>query len=98
VSIHPHICTALYRVRLINLVETRSRAQVDAEADVFDPNDAQNIEVIDNSPNGAPAPTARPRITTRYLTKYERARVIGTRALQIRCAYPPLAHVALAAN
>jgi DNA-directed RNA polymerase I, II, and III subunit RPABC2 len=26
------------------------------------------------------------RITTRYLTKYERARVLGTRALQIRCA------------
>lgn len=24
------------------------------------------------------------RITTRYLTKYERARVLGTRALQIR--------------
>lgn len=26
------------------------------------------------------------RITTRYLTKFERARVLGTRALQIRCA------------
>lgn len=26
------------------------------------------------------------RITTPYLTKYERARVLGTRALQIRCA------------
>lgn len=25
------------------------------------------------------------RITTRYMTKYERARVLGTRALQIRC-------------
>lgn len=25
------------------------------------------------------------RITTPYLTKYERARVLGTRALQIRC-------------
>jgi hypothetical protein len=28
----------------------------------------------------------RPRITTRYMTKYEKARVLGTRALQIRCA------------
>ena len=28
----------------------------------------------------------KPRMTTRYLTKYERARVLGTRALQIRCA------------
>ena len=26
----------------------------------------------------------KPRTTTRYLTKYERARVLGTRALQIR--------------
>jgi DNA-directed RNA polymerase I, II, and III subunit RPABC2 len=26
------------------------------------------------------------RITTPYLTKYERARILGTRALQIRCA------------
>ena len=26
------------------------------------------------------------RITTRYMTKYERARVLGTRALQIRYA------------
>lgn len=25
------------------------------------------------------------RVTTPYLTKYERARVLGTRALQIRC-------------
>ncbi len=26
------------------------------------------------------------RITTRYMTKYERARILGTRALQLRCA------------
>lgn len=31
------------------------------------------------------------RITTPYLTKYERARVLGTRALQIRCAGSPYA-------
>ena len=34
------------------------------------------------------------RITTPYLTKYERARVLGTRALQIRCAYRLIVHVA----
>lgn len=28
--------------------------------------------------------TARPRNTTKYMTKYERARILGTRALQIR--------------
>ena len=30
-------------------------------------------------------PTGK-RTTTRYMTKYERARVLGTRALQIRCS------------
>jgi DNA-directed RNA polymerase I, II, and III subunit RPABC2 len=28
------------------------------------------------------------RVTTPYLTKYERARILGTRALQIRYRYP----------
>lgn len=35
----------------------------------------------------APVPERQPnkvRVTTPYLTKYERARVLGTRALQIR--------------
>ena len=27
------------------------------------------------------------RVTTRYMTKYERARVLGTRALQIRYVF-----------
>ena len=30
------------------------------------------------------------RVTTPYLTKYERARVLGTRALQIRCVFQNL--------
>jgi hypothetical protein len=29
------------------------------------------------------------RITTPYMTKYEKARVLGTRALQIRYVYDP---------
>ena len=33
---------------------------------------------------GQAQPPDRPRVTTRYMTKYERARVLGTRALQIR--------------
>ena len=33
-----------------------------------------------------PRPSPGPRMTTRYLTKYEKARVLGTRALQIRRA------------
>jgi hypothetical protein len=27
------------------------------------------------------------RVTTKYMTKYERARILGTRALQIRCTH-----------
>ena len=34
--------------------------------------------------DGPPQPSDRPKITTRYMTKYERARILGTRALQIR--------------
>lgn len=34
--------------------------------------------------SGAKQPNTE-RITTPYMTKYERARVLGTRALQIRC-------------
>ena len=36
-----------------------------------------------------PRPSSGPRMTTKYLTKYEKARVLGTRALQIRqaCAH-----------
>lgn len=37
-------------------------------------------EIID----GPAQHSERPRITTRYMTKYERARILGTRALQIR--------------
>jgi hypothetical protein len=41
------------------------------------------VEVLEGVQPGA---GDRPRITTRYMTKYERARVLGTRALQIRQA------------
>ena len=34
--------------------------------------------------SGPAQPTNKPKITTRYMTKYERARILGTRALQIR--------------
>lgn len=38
---------------------------------------------------GEPEPASdKPRKTTKYMTKYERARVLGTRALQIRFVIP----------
>ena len=59
------------------------------EADAYTGGDQ---EMTDSQ--GAAAPTQpqgerqpnKVRVTTRYLTKYERARVLGTRALQIRQA------------
>lgn len=37
--------------------------------------------------------TGRPKCTTRYLTKYERARLLGTRALQLSMNAPPLVEI-----
>eukprot|EP00242_Pyramimonas_sp_CCMP2087_P011247 CAMPEP_0198212196 /NCGR_PEP_ID=MMETSP1445-20131203/25575_1 /TAXON_ID=36898 /ORGANISM="Pyramimonas sp., Strain CCMP2087" /LENGTH=124 /DNA_ID=CAMNT_0043886591 /DNA_START=160 /DNA_END=531 /DNA_ORIENTATION=+ len=42
------------------------------------------VQIID----GVPTASAGTRITTRYMTKYERARVLGTRALQISMNAP----------
>lgn len=46
-----------------------------------DAGQAGGLPDIRDSP---PQPSDRPKITTRYMTKYERARILGTRALQIR--------------
>lgn len=43
--------------------------------------------------DGAPAQGNQVRITTRYLTKYEKARVLGTRALQLSMNAPPMVEV-----
>lgn len=40
-----------------------------------------------------PVASQDPRITTQYLTKYERARVLGTRALQISLNAPVMVDV-----
>jgi len=45
----------------------------------------QGVQVLQNPTAGA---GERPRITTRYMTKYERARILGTRALQISMNAP----------
>ena len=41
---------------------------------------AGQTDIVD----GPAQPSEKPRVTTRYMTKYERARILGTRALQIR--------------
>eukprot|EP01064_Diplonema_japonicum_P003388 TRINITY_DN12193_c0_g2_i1.p1 TRINITY_DN12193_c0_g2~~TRINITY_DN12193_c0_g2_i1.p1 ORF type:complete len:166 (+),score=29.84 TRINITY_DN12193_c0_g2_i1:55-498(+) len=50
-------------------------------------NDAQPIQVLDSHDSVNVKPITE-RITTRFLTKYERARVLGTRALQISMGAP----------
>ena len=45
------------------------------------PEGEERMEILEQQAQ----PSDRPRITTRYMTKYERARILGTRALQIRC-------------
>lgn len=59
--------------------------QVDEPAPLeADPADMEVVDAADAG--GAGLRSADDRITTKYMTKYERARILGTRALQIRCA------------
>jgi hypothetical protein len=53
--------------------------------------DGEGVDIFDDGADGdadGGAQQQRERITTRYLTKYERARVLGTRALQISMNAP----------
>lgn len=60
--------------------------------DPLDPDaDGEHVEVL---ADGAPGGPNRDRVTTRYLTKYERARVLGTRALQISMNAPVMVELA----
>ena len=54
----------------------------DGEGEAMQTDDTGGPEIID----GPPVQSDRPRMTTRFMTKYERARILGTRALQIRWA------------
>uniref|UniRef100_A0A1A9WTY5 DNA-directed RNA polymerases I, II, and III subunit RPABC2 n=1 Tax=Glossina brevipalpis TaxID=37001 RepID=A0A1A9WTY5_9MUSC len=63
---------------------------VDEEDNIDDINpeeEVDNIEMIAPGSAGGGVPKAK-RITTKYMTKYERARVLGTRALQIAMCAP----------
>ncbi len=53
--------------------------------------DGERVDVVDEY-DGEPQGNQR-RITTRYLTKYEKARVLGTRALQLSMNAPPMVEV-----
>uniref|UniRef100_U5EWA4 DNA-directed RNA polymerases I, II, and III subunit RPABC2 n=1 Tax=Corethrella appendiculata TaxID=1370023 RepID=U5EWA4_9DIPT len=55
--------------------------------DLHQDDDGDNIELIQPGQAGGGVPKSK-RITTKYMTKYERARVLGTRALQIAMCAP----------
>lgn len=50
-----------------------------------------DVDVLTDADHGASGNGVR--ITTRYLTKYEKARVLGTRALQLSMNAPPMVEV-----
>lgn len=53
-----------------------------------DPSAAANRTGKDKAPKDKKIPNDK-RQTTPYMTKYERARILGTRALQIRWVHTP---------
>merc|ERR1719189_1416832 len=66
----------------------------DIDGDDIDQDDMEeeagqdNVDVLPADGSSAEARQAQTRITTPYMTKYERARVLGTRALQIAMCAP----------
>ncbi|OVA08144.1 RNA polymerase [Macleaya cordata] len=60
-----------------------------AEEDVENNNeDAADPLVVEGEEKEEQEPVERPRKTSKYMTKYERARILGTRALQISMNAP----------
>lgn len=58
--------------------------QEGAEEDLENKNEELTGDPIDTEDKEEEQQGERPRKTSKYMTKYERARILGTRALQIR--------------
>ncbi|XP_054785646.1 DNA-directed RNA polymerases II, IV and V subunit 6A-like [Prosopis cineraria] len=65
--------------------EIEEGAEEDVENNNTDDVGGEPLETEDREEQGA---IERPRKTTKYMTKYERARILGTRALQISMNAP----------
>ena len=68
--------------------------KLDAEGDG---GESSEVLLVGEAPEGRANATAiakDKRVTTRYMTKYERARVLGTRALQISMNAPVMVDIA----
>ncbi|MED6188849.1 DNA-directed RNA polymerases II, IV and V subunit 6A [Stylosanthes scabra] len=59
-----------------------------AEEDVENKNEDITGEPLETEDKEDEQPVERPRKTSKYMTKYERARILGTRALQISMNAP----------
>lgn len=59
----------------------------DMDTDMLDHDEPDRISILQGPGQGQAVQPSK-RITTPYLTKYERARVLGTRALQIAMCAP----------
>ena len=70
-------------------IQEETYDDVDVEGPQGGDND-ESVEVLDASQKTKPNAT---RITTKYMTKYERARVLGTRALQISMNAPVMVEI-----
>lgn len=64
-------------------VHTHTQPNLDNNDDGYDEH-MEHVDIMDSVDGIGVQPSARPRITTPFMTKYERARILGTRALQIR--------------
>ena len=70
-------------------------AEDEEVAEGADDGAADDMEILDDAAaDGAASADAIDRVTTPYLTKYERARVLGTRALQISMNAPVMVDIA----
>ncbi|CDW60768.1 DNA directed RNA polymerases I, II, and III [Trichuris trichiura] len=61
---------------------------IDEEIEEFDQVDGQDIDILPSTSDDKEALASVNRITSPFMTKYERARVLGTRALQIAMGAP----------
>ena len=59
-------------------------AQEGVEEDADNNNEDAPDDVVGDAEDKDQEPVERARKTSKYMTKYERARILGTRALQIR--------------
>ncbi|KAG5054107.1 hypothetical protein JHK85_006617 [Glycine max] len=69
---------------VLQIVKNSGLSDEGAKEDLENKNDELTKEPIDTQDKEEEQPVERPRKTSKYMTKYEHARILGTCALQIR--------------